>query len=64
MSLLQVNDVTAGYQIGIDILNDLSLQVQPGSVTIIIGPRNFIVPVILLQLWQFTIKYRLRCAES
>ena len=26
MSLLQVNDITAGYQTGIDILNDLSLR--------------------------------------
>lgn len=53
MSLLQVNDITAGYQVGIDILNDLSLQVQPGSVTIIIGPNGAGKSTLLKTIYGF-----------
>lgn len=53
MSLLQVNDITAGYQEGIDILNDLSLQVQPESVTIIIGPNGAGKSTLLKTIYGF-----------
>jgi len=53
MSLLQVNDITAGYQTGIDILNDLSLQVEPESVTIIIGPNGAGKSTLLKTIYGF-----------
>jgi len=53
MSLLQVNEITAGYQEGIDILNDLSLQVQPESVTIIIGPNGAGKSTLLKTIYGF-----------
>lgn len=53
MSLLQVHDVTAGYQQGIDILNNLSLQVEPGSVTIIIGPNGAGKSTLLKTIYGF-----------
>jgi len=53
MSLLQVNDVTAGYQEGVDILNDISLQVQPESVTIIIGPNGAGKSTLLKTIYGF-----------
>lgn len=40
MTLLQVDNVIAGYQEGIDILNGMTLSVEPNSVTIIIGPNG------------------------
>ncbi len=53
MSLLQVNDITAGYQEGIDILNDISLQVQPESVVIIIGPNGAGKSTLLKTIYGF-----------
>lgn len=53
MSLLQVNDVTAGYQEGIDILNDLSLLIEPESVTIIIGPNGAGKSTLLKTIYGF-----------
>lgn len=53
MSLLQVNDITAGYQTGIDILKDLSLQVEPESVTIIIGPNGAGKSTLLKTIYGF-----------
>lgn len=40
MALLTVDSVTAGYQEGVDILNEITLSVDPNSVTIIIGPNG------------------------
>ena len=41
MSLtLQLTDVQAGYTPGVDILQGLSMQVQPGAMTVIIGPNG------------------------
>lgn len=40
MALLTVDRVVAGYQEGIDILNGISLSVEPDSVTIVIGPNG------------------------
>ena len=53
MSLLSVNEITAGYQVGIDILNNISLQVQPGSVTIIIGPNGAGKSTLLKTIYGF-----------
>jgi len=53
MSLLEVNNVTAGYQVGIDILNDISLEVQPESVTIIIGPNGAGKSTLLKTIYGF-----------
>ena len=40
MALLDVEDVAAGYVPGIDILDGVSLRVEPGTVTGIIGPNG------------------------
>jgi ABC-type branched-subunit amino acid transport system ATPase component len=40
MALLEVDGVVAGYVEGIDILNDLRLRVEPGTITGIIGPNG------------------------
>jgi ABC-type branched-subunit amino acid transport system ATPase component len=53
MSLLQVNTITAGYQEGIDILNEISLTVQPESVTIIIGPNGAGKSTLLKTIYGF-----------
>lgn len=53
MSLLQVNEITAGYQEGIEILNDLSIQVEPESVTIIIGPNGAGKSTLLKTIYGF-----------
>jgi ABC-type branched-subunit amino acid transport system ATPase component len=53
MSLLQVDNVTAGYQEGIDILNDLTLAAEPNSVTIIIGPNGAGKSTLLKTIYGF-----------
>jgi ABC-type branched-subunit amino acid transport system ATPase component len=53
MSLLQVDTITAGYQEGIDILNNLTLTVQPESVTIIIGPNGAGKSTLLKTIYGF-----------
>ncbi len=53
MSLLQVNNITAGYQEDIDILSDMNLEVQPGSVTIIIGPNGAGKSTLLKTIYGF-----------
>ena len=53
MSLLQVDNVIAGYQEGIDILNDLTLAAQPNSVTIIIGPNGAGKSTLLKTIYGF-----------
>ena len=40
MALLELDGVVAGYVEGIDILNDIRLRVEPGSVTAVIGPNG------------------------
>ena len=40
MALLEVDEVAAGYVEGIDILAGISLRVEAGSVTGIIGPNG------------------------
>src|SRR5438270_63129 len=39
-ALLSVEDIFAGYQSGVDILQGLSLEVLPGTVTLVIGPNG------------------------
>ncbi len=53
MNLLEITSITAGYQEGIDILNGISLQVQPGSVTIIIGPNGAGKSTLLKTIYGF-----------
>jgi ABC-type branched-subunit amino acid transport system ATPase component len=38
--LLTIDDVHAGYQSGVDILQGLSLSVAPGGMTLVIGPNG------------------------
>ncbi|HEV8674060.1 MAG TPA: ABC transporter ATP-binding protein [Methylomirabilota bacterium] len=40
MALLELDGVTAGYVEGIDVLNDVRLRVEPGTITGIIGPNG------------------------
>lgn len=40
MAVLELDGVTAGYVEGIDVLNDVRLRVEPGSITGIIGPNG------------------------
>ena len=53
MSLLQIDNVTAGYQEGIAILNDLTLAAEPTSVTIIIGPNGAGKSTLLKTIYGF-----------
>jgi len=53
MSLLQVDSVTAGYQVGVDILNSISLSVKPESVTVIIGPNGAGKSTLLKTIYGF-----------
>src|SRR6267143_2094139 len=40
MAFLDVHDVVAGYLEGIDVLNDVSLAVERGSITVVIGANG------------------------
>jgi ABC-type branched-subunit amino acid transport system ATPase component len=40
MALLELDAVVAGYVEGIDILNDVRLRVEPGTITGVIGPNG------------------------
>src|SRR5216117_1635872 len=40
MAFLEMHDVVAGYLDGIDVLADIALRVEPGSITGIIGPNG------------------------
>jgi len=53
MSLLQVQEVTAGYQEGINILNSIDLSVSTDSVTIIIGPNGAGKSTLLKTIYGF-----------
>ncbi|RMF87741.1 MAG: ABC transporter ATP-binding protein [Nitrospinota bacterium] len=63
MAILTVNDIHAGYYAGIEILNGISLQVTPASITGIIGPngagKSTLLKVIFgfLSPWQGAISF-------
>jgi ABC-type multidrug transport system ATPase subunit len=40
MARLDLEHVAAGYVEGIDILSDITLRVEPGSITGVIGPNG------------------------
>src|SRR5258705_12457730 len=40
MALLELEHIAAGYVEGIDILGDITLRVEPGSITGVIGPNG------------------------
>lgn len=40
MALLELDGIVAGYVEGIDILNDIRLRVEPGTITGVIGPNG------------------------
>lgn len=40
MALLELDGITAGYVEGIDVLSDIRLRVEPGTITGIIGPNG------------------------
>lgn len=50
---LQVKDVIAGYQPGIDILDRVDLVVEPGSVSILIGPNGAGKSTLLKTIYGF-----------
>lgn len=53
MSLLAIEEVTAGYESGIDVLNGLTLAADPGAVTIIIGPNGAGKSTLLRTIYGF-----------
>lgn len=53
MDLLTIDNVTAGYQEGIDILNNISMKIAPHSVTIIIGPNGAGKSTLLKTIYGF-----------
>jgi ABC-type branched-subunit amino acid transport system ATPase component len=50
---LQIENLVAGYQEGIDILTGLSLAVEPGSVTVVIGPNGAGKSTLLKTIYGF-----------
>jgi len=53
VTLLQIDNVIAGYQEGIDILTGMTLTVQPNAVTIIIGPNGAGKSTLLKTIYGF-----------
>ena len=58
MALLELHAVTAGYVEGIDILNDVSLRVEPGTITGVIGPNGAGKSTLLKTIFGFLHAYR------
>ena len=58
MSLLEVDGVTAGYVEGIDILNELRLRVEPGTITGVIGPNGAGKSTLLKTIFGFLHPHR------
>jgi ABC-type branched-subunit amino acid transport system ATPase component len=57
-ALLRVEAVSAGYQSGVDILQDLSLAVVPGSLTLVIGPNGAGKSTLLKTIFGFLKPHR------
>src|SRR5262249_60766468 len=58
MSLLEVEDIAAGYVEAIDILNDLRLRVQEGTITGVIGPNGAGKSTLLKTIFGFLHPHR------
>ena len=58
MALLELDAVTAGYVDGIDILNELTLRVEPGTITGIIGPNGAGKSTLLKTIFGFLHPHR------
>jgi ABC-type branched-subunit amino acid transport system ATPase component len=57
-ALLEVDDVHAGYQSGVDILQGLSLDVAAGSLTLVIGPNGAGKSTLLKAIFGFLKPHR------
>jgi ABC-type branched-subunit amino acid transport system ATPase component len=57
-ALLEVEDLHAGYQSGVDILQGLSLQVAPHSLTLVIGPNGAGKSTLLKTIFGFLKPHR------
>jgi len=64
VALLEVEHVAAGYVEGIDILSDVTLRVEPGSVTGIIGPNGAGKSTLLKTIFGFLHPHRGRIAHA
>jgi ABC-type branched-subunit amino acid transport system ATPase component len=62
MALLEVDGVVAGYVEGIDILNELRLRVEPGTITGVIGPNGAGKSTLLKTIFGFLHPHRGRIA--
>ena len=58
MALLELDTVTAGYVDAIDILNELTLRVEPGTITGIIGPNGAGKSTLLKTIFGFLHPHR------
>jgi ABC-type branched-subunit amino acid transport system ATPase component len=58
MALLELDAVTAGYVDAIDILNELTLRVEPGTITGIIGPNGAGKSTLLKTIFGFLHPHR------
>ena len=58
MSLLDVDGIAAGYVEGIDILDDLRLRVEPGTITGVIGPNGAGKSTLLKTIFGFLHPHR------
>jgi len=57
-ALLEVEDVHAGYQSGVDILQGLSLEVVAGSFTLVIGPNGAGKSTLLKTIFGFLVPHQ------
>jgi ABC-type branched-subunit amino acid transport system ATPase component len=58
MALLELDSVVAGYVEGIDILNDIGLRVEPGTITGVIGPNGAGKSTLLKTIFGFLHPHR------
>lgn len=58
MALLELDGVVAGYVDGIDILNDIRLRVEPGTITGVIGPNGAGKSTLLKTIFGFLHPHR------
>jgi ABC-type branched-subunit amino acid transport system ATPase component len=64
VALLEVEAIAAGYVEGIDVLGDISLRVEPGSVTGIIGPNGAGKSTLLKAVFGFLHPWRGRITHE